>query len=121
MGSIICKRRVSMSNTQVNDADLAKVAAEEKEVTFPKDFVVQPIDPDLVWKAKEALFDTRLDDCEGLVRSSAENNPWAMSLFAEAGLWRYIYERKKEDFEVAMLRMKTSAAMAGVLMKRHRK
>lgn len=104
----------------VDEADLERVEAEEEVISFPKDFAVEPIEPDLVWRAKTALFDTRLDDVEALVRGQAASNPWAQSLHAEAALWRFIYERKPEDFEAALLRLKTSVAMATVLIKRNK-
>ena len=78
------------------------------------------IDPEIIWKAKESLFDTRVDDCEALVRDYCQGNVWAMAMFAEAGMWRFIYERKNEDFEVAVQRMKTATAQAAVLIKRYK-
>ena len=82
---------------------------------------MESIEPGLVWEAKSALFDTRLDHVESLVRQKAQCNPWAMGLFAEAALWRFIFERKPEDFDTALSRLKMSAAMATVLIKRNKK
>ncbi len=60
----------------VTENDLSKVEADEKEVVVAKDFEVVPLPAGLVWKAKEALFDTRVGDCEALTKPFAANNLW---------------------------------------------
>ncbi len=47
---------------------------EEEELSVNKDFVVSVLPDDLVWKAKQAMFDTRLDDCENMVKPFASTN-----------------------------------------------
>jgi hypothetical protein len=47
---------------------------EEEELSVNKDFVVSVLPDDLVWKAKQAMFDTRLDDCESMVKPFASAN-----------------------------------------------
>ncbi len=93
---------------------------EDGQVEVAKDFEVAPLPADLVWQAKVALFDTRLSECEAMTRPFCGNNLWGAALYAEAAMWRFIFERKPEDFETAVQRMKTSAAMAAVLQKRFR-
>lgn len=43
-----------------------------------------------------------------------------MCMFAEAALWRFVFERKQEDWDIAAVRSKTGAAQAVVLQKRYK-
>ena len=105
----------------ISEKDLSKVDAEEEQtLVVAKDFEVVPLPADLVWRAKVALFDTRVSECEAMTRPFCTNNLWGAALFAEAAMWRFIFERKPEDFETAVQRLKTSAAMASALQRRFR-
>jgi tetratricopeptide (TPR) repeat protein len=103
----------------ISEGDMSR-AEQEEVVEVAKDFEVVPLPSDLVWRAKVALFDTRVSECEGMMRPHCANNLWGAALYAEAAMWRFIFERKPEDFETAVQRMKTSAAMSVVLQKRFR-
>ncbi len=68
----------------------------------------------------EALFNTNIEQCEALVRDKYLTNPWAMCMYSEAALWRFVFERKPEDWETGINRTKTAAAQAAVLQKRYK-
>ncbi len=81
----------SPGQPSIDAKELAKMEKEEEaeEVTIDKNLSIVPIPPTLVWEAKQALFETRLDECESMVKPYASSNLWAMALYAEAAMWRF--------------------------------
>lgn len=73
-----------------------------------------------MWQCKEMLFNTKLSDCEEFIGERYNTNPWAMSLYCEAGLMKYAFGKKESDWEAGVHRCKAAAAQAGVLLKRHK-
>ena len=71
-----------------------------------------------MWKCKEFLFNTKLSGCEEYIGERYNTNPWAMSLYCEAGLMRYSFGKKEADWETGVLRFKSAEAQASVLLKR---
>lgn len=77
------------------------------------------IDPAIIWAIKVAMFDTRVDDAQSLLRQHYSSNIWAMSLFCESAVVEYSIQpdKKQVDEEGIVQRLQLGLAQAGALIK----
>ena len=96
------------------------LSSEEEEIKIDKNFKLQPVSDDVIWAAKRALFETNFAAAEEILNPIALNNLWAMSVSTETSVIRFMLEKRPEQLELAVTRLRTAAAQAVVLIKRYK-